>query len=524
MTMPAIDYTDKDFASLRAAMLRLASQRLPEWTDRSPSDLIMVFIDLFAYCGDIVAYYQDRIASEMFPATATERASLVDLLRLIGYEFSPATPARTDLRLTFKRPVAPADPRTVTITHGAKFRANDPTDGAIEFIYLGEDLTLDLTSAQVRPDEDPEKSLVHYDGLPVEQGELTAGDGVLIGSGTGEPGQSFALPGGQVNLDSVVVEVNEGAQWVQWHRASPEATTSDLLAREYRLIVDAADVSRAVFANRVVPAAIDNVRARYRLCRGARGNVAAGTITESAGQLPALAAVTNPVAAAGGSDLESAASAVRNAPKAFRSMQRAVTAEDYVALALRTGAVAKVRVRSPSWNRVELYVAPTGTTLTPLSESMRNYLLAYFEHKRSVCTVVEVFGARPVAIDIGCAVDVDKRFAVATVLADVRAAISDLLAFGGVDFAQTLYVSDVYAAVEAVKGVLGVTINRFRRADYTATDIDAELARSGLPPLAQLPDVIRSAVSAEVESSGRIATGDFEIPVLGALDVRAAQR
>lgn len=33
---PAIDYTDKDFGSLRAALLRLAEQRLPEWTDRSP--------------------------------------------------------------------------------------------------------------------------------------------------------------------------------------------------------------------------------------------------------------------------------------------------------------------------------------------------------------------------------------------------------------------------------------------------------------------------------------------------------
>ena len=28
MSVPAIDYTDKDFASLRAAMLRLATQRL----------------------------------------------------------------------------------------------------------------------------------------------------------------------------------------------------------------------------------------------------------------------------------------------------------------------------------------------------------------------------------------------------------------------------------------------------------------------------------------------------------------
>ena len=80
---PAIDYTDKDFESLRSAMLALATYRLPEWTDRSPSDVGMLLVDLFAYVGDVVSYYQDRIASESFLATAVERRSVLHLLRLI---------------------------------------------------------------------------------------------------------------------------------------------------------------------------------------------------------------------------------------------------------------------------------------------------------------------------------------------------------------------------------------------------------------------------------------------------------
>ena len=39
---PAIDYTHKDYASLRLAMLELARYRLPEWNDRSPADDIAV--------------------------------------------------------------------------------------------------------------------------------------------------------------------------------------------------------------------------------------------------------------------------------------------------------------------------------------------------------------------------------------------------------------------------------------------------------------------------------------------------
>ena len=523
MSTPAIDYTDKDFASLQAALLRLAAQRLPEWTDRSPSDLIMVLIDLFAYCGDIVAYYQDRIASELFPATATERASLVDLLRLIGYEFRPATPARADLRLAFKRPAAAADPTVVSVARGSRFRADVPVYGPIEFMYLGADLTIDLRSSQVRPDPDPATPLLYYDGLPVEQGKQTV-PAPVIGSGTGEPNQTFGLPDSGVDLDSVIIEVHEGAEWVRWYQAGADVVSNDPLAREYRLIVDAADTPRAVFASRPVPVGVNNVRADYRLCVGARGNVAAGAINEAITVIGALGAVTNPVAAAGGADIESVQSAITNAPSVFRSMQRAVTAADYIALAQRSGTVAKARVHSPSYNRVEVYVAPAGDTLTPLSESLRNYLLAYFEDKRSVCTTVAVFGARPAPIDIGCAVVIDERFAPVTVAANVRTAIGELLAFGRVDFAQTLYLSDVYAAAESVAGVVGATVDRFCRRDRSAPDIDSELARAGLPPLAQLPDFIKTAVATDVEPTGRIDVGEFEIPVPGALDVRIATR
>lgn len=522
MSVPAIDYTDKDFASLRAAMLRLAAQRLPEWTDRSPSDLIMVLIDLFAYCGDIVAYYQDRIASELFPETATERAGLVDLLRLIGYEFTPATPARTDLRLTFDTADDAVGDGFVTVAHDSRFRAEVPVHGPVEFIYRGPDLTINLASDEVVRDPDPASALVYYEVLPVEQGVAVAP--LLLGSGAGEPNQMFTLPDRQVDLDSVDVEVDEGAGWVRWYRSGTGVPSADPLAREYRLIVDASDTPRIVFTNRPPPVGHDNVRAGYRVCLGARGNVAAGSITEAITPIDGLAAVANPEPAAGGSDAESPDSAIHNAASTFRSMQRAVTADDYAALTRATGTVAKVRVGSPSWNRVHVYVAPAGDRLTPLSESLRNHLLTYFEDKRPLCTTVDIVGAEPAPIDIGCAVVVDERFAATTVLGNVRTAIAGLLAFGNVDFAATLYLSDVYAVVESVPGVLGATVDRFHRSDRTDPDIETTLARAGLPPLAQLPDFIRSAVAAEIGVASRIDVGQYEIPVLGALDVRSRLR
>jgi len=100
--MGLIDYTNKDYNSLLTALLQLASEKLPEWTDQSPNDLGVMLLELVAAMGDSLFYNQDRIAGESFLETAIERRSLVHLLRLIGYELRPALAASADLTLLFK--------------------------------------------------------------------------------------------------------------------------------------------------------------------------------------------------------------------------------------------------------------------------------------------------------------------------------------------------------------------------------------------------------------------------------------
>jgi hypothetical protein len=525
-TPPAIDYTDKDYRSLRSAMLRLAQQRLPEWTDQSPSDLAMLFVDLFAYMGDIAFYYQDRIASELFPSTATERRSIVDLLRLVGYELSSGSAAMADLLLTF---TAPADPTTVTVPNGALFALPTAGGAAITFTYLGPKLDIELTSDQVRQGLDAEqKPVVFYDGLPVEQSEPHGP--ILIGSSSGEPNQTFALPDASVVLDSVVIEVDEGAGWVRWDRrdsllfdiaADGRAEISHPDARHYQLLVGPDGTPAAVFGDSPAPpAGTNNLRATYRTTHGSAGNAAAGTITQALTKIPGLTAVVNPQDAAGGSDLERSDHAVRYGTLAFRSSNRAVTVSDYIALAQSTGAVAKARARSEAWNHVDLHIAPTGPTCRPVPEALRNQLLGYFEDKRMVGTIVRILDAQCVSIDIVLDLLLDGRFASDAVVSHVDEAVAGLLAFEVVDFGQTVFASDVYAAAEAVAGVTGVVVKRFRRTDSPERDIDAELALYDLPSLEQLPPFLRDAVSSEVPGDGRIELGEFEIPALGALEIR----
>ena len=77
-----LDYMARDYDSLLAAMRGLIPEKLPEWTDyASEADFGNVLLELFSHMGDIISYYQDRIANESFLGTATERRSIIQHLK-----------------------------------------------------------------------------------------------------------------------------------------------------------------------------------------------------------------------------------------------------------------------------------------------------------------------------------------------------------------------------------------------------------------------------------------------------------
>jgi hypothetical protein len=87
-----IDYTSRDYYSLRDELLnrvRLAvNASAPSnrrWTGEDPSDFGVALIEAFAYMGDILNYYIDRIANESYLPTASQRQNVINLAELYGY-------------------------------------------------------------------------------------------------------------------------------------------------------------------------------------------------------------------------------------------------------------------------------------------------------------------------------------------------------------------------------------------------------------------------------------------------------
>lgn len=457
-----LDYTAKDYDDLRAALLGLARERLPEWTDHSANDLGVVLVELFAGMGDVLAHYQDRIAEESYLPTARERRSVLHLLRLIGYELTPTKPATADLTLLFDADADPDD--EVEIPVGTRFETDDAATGeSIGFAYVADQPLRILLGELGEPEERGGELHRVYETLPVTQVDDLRGR-VVIGSSDGDRGQRYEL-GGAVIDATLRVEVEEGGATALWERRD-SLLASRGADRHYIVRRDERDRAWVEFGDgtygRRPPRGRDNIIATYWVGGGAKGNVPPGTITETVTPLDHLTAVTNARAASGGAEAEPIEQAARRGPEQFRSAGRAVTASDFEFHARQLG-VGKVRAQAGTWNRIELRVAPAGGGFP--SDSLKNDLRVALDDKRMITTDVVVLDPEYIPVEIRGELHVGPNHFADEVEQRVRDAVRALLDFDAVDFEATLYLSKVYEAVERVDGVAGIHVDRFRRGD-----------------------------------------------------------
>jgi uncharacterized phage protein gp47/JayE len=454
-----IDFTSKDYASLRQAMLELAKDKLPMWTDHSENDLGVLLVELFAHMADMLLYYQDRVASESFLETASERKSIVHLLRLIGYELRPAVPASADLTVLFAADAS----GTVIIPENAEFKTTKESTGeAVPFLYEGVELVVNVDTLPAEYQHTDGKTYKRYPTtLPVRQvARRVTGD--VVASSDGSAGQRYALGATPVIPGSVDLEVDEGNADRNWTRVDHflDSGPSD---KHYIIRRDHEGMAWVEFGDGVygkVPRrGRNNVSVGYLVGGGSMGNVPPRTITKVVTD-GLNVVVFNGLAASGGADGEDTSDAAKRGPQLYRTMGRAVTASDYEAHAKQFG-VAKARARAPGWNRVELYIAPEGGGEP--SDLLKQELLAYFENRRVMGTALEILGPDYVLVTVEADLEVQPYFFADQVEQQVRDAVAELLSFDQVTFEKPLYLSKLYETIEAVDGVRSVFVRTFAR-------------------------------------------------------------
>ena len=106
--LAAIAYRSGTHGTILRRMLAALGSRLPQLDPTATDDPAIALLDAWATVANIVTFYQERIANEGFLRTATERRSVLELARAIGYELRPGVAAAAYLDFRMQVPAAAA--------------------------------------------------------------------------------------------------------------------------------------------------------------------------------------------------------------------------------------------------------------------------------------------------------------------------------------------------------------------------------------------------------------------------------
>ena len=91
---PDINYLAKDYGSFRQLIFDRLALLVPEWRERHVPDLGVALVEVLAYVGDHLSYYQDAVATEAYLDTSRRRTSVRRHARLVDYEVHEGCSAR----------------------------------------------------------------------------------------------------------------------------------------------------------------------------------------------------------------------------------------------------------------------------------------------------------------------------------------------------------------------------------------------------------------------------------------------
>lgn len=142
-----IRYLNRDFSNLRSSLINFSRTYFPStYNDFTPSSTGMLFIEMAAYVGDILSFYQDNQFQETFIQYARQNENVFGLAYQLGYKPKVTSPAIVDVDVYQQLPAITSGSITfpdytyalkvgentiVNSTNGTSFILEDPIDFSI---------------------------------------------------------------------------------------------------------------------------------------------------------------------------------------------------------------------------------------------------------------------------------------------------------------------------------------------------------------------------------------------------------
>ena len=205
----SVDYTGRDYYSLREALIARVQARIPEWNASDPADFGVALIEAFSYLGDIIAFYIDRTANEVFLKTAVQRQSILNIAQTYGY--IPAGYRQASVDVTFSN----SSNTDITIPAGTVLTGDVFIGDVVQTLYFTTDAdSLVVAATDGIPGEDTVGTTEGRSVILVADNVNAYGE--LIGTSDGTPDMVFELSQTPVVDGSIDLYVLDGDIYSKW--------------------------------------------------------------------------------------------------------------------------------------------------------------------------------------------------------------------------------------------------------------------------------------------------------------------
>lgn len=461
---PWVGYLDRGYRTIKTALVNRVKTLLPEMTDYSQSNIFMIILDYMAALTELLNYYVDVSARELYVYTAQHISSMIQLSRLIDYRIKARIPS------------------TVRVTVQLLDQEGNPAGATQDIIFKGDNILLGSNGVPFRQMGD----VVMRKGsnlvvLDLEQSVKSATNpDEYTNLGLIPEGKNPTLPLPSNYADGSGTIYIGGEQWDLVETLGFSSPYDQVFVVEY--------VSEGLFVAKfgdgirgAIPRAGAEAKLSYNITQGINGNLDSGTITdfkgtpnvEPSGALTNYTLnITNPNAATGGSDRETIEDMREHLGCSLRTLDRAVTFKDFIDIAKLCPGVDKVGADFSCETGISYYITPDKGG--EANELLLRELEDYVDMRKVLGVPVQAFPAGETQIYLSLTVwgKYGKRAQDIQLL--VETALVNEYSYNNSDINRPIYTSDIIALVDNLDAVDHLTLDELYLLPYGRKAITTE--------------------------------------------------